>query len=84
MRPPSKGKRIANALTIVADGMFDGDHHKTWYIDQMVRALLGCPIEFHEAIDCRGESEEYLAWVAAYEDGENGPETYSWDEGIAP
>lgn len=47
----------------------DGGHHKTWVIDQMVRALTG---------------DEYDAWVANYCDGEDGPETYSWDEGIAP
>ena len=31
-----------------------------------------------------GESVEYLKFVAEAKVGEDGPETYSWDEGIAP
>ncbi len=47
----------------------DGAHHKQWIIDQMVRALTG---------------SGYQLWVTAYQDGEDGPETYAWDTGIAP
>lgn len=47
----------------------DGSHHKAWVIDQMVRALTG---------------PSYDEWIAAYRAGEDGPETYSWDEGIPP
>ena len=74
-------------------GGIDGDHHKLWVIDQMVRALTNCPMVERSAIDChgqpytfedQGESAEYLALVAAARDGEDGPETYSWDVGIAP
>jgi hypothetical protein len=50
-------------------GSIDGSHHKQWIIDQMVRALKG---------------PGYEAWVEHFEDGEDGPGTYSWDEGIAP
>lgn len=61
---------IIAALEIAHDyGQTDGAHHKTWVIDQMVRALMG---------------DDYEAWAAAYMDGEDGPETYFWDEGIAP
>jgi hypothetical protein len=49
--------------------MIDGSHHKNWVIDQMVRALCG---------------DVYEAWVWAYEAGEDGPQTYEWDTGIAP
>lgn len=35
-------------------GQIDGAHHKTWVIDQMVRALLG---------------SDYEEWVKKYEDG---------------
>lgn len=52
-------------------GSIDGEHHKTWVIDQMCRALLETP-------------DAYAAWVAAKKAGEDGPETYSWEEGIAP
>ena len=63
-------KRIKNAIEIaVKYGGIDGSHHKTWVIDQMVRALAG---------------DEYQAIVDAAKAGEDGPETYEWDEGIAP
>lgn len=50
-------------------GGIDGDHHKSWVIDQMVRALTGI---------------EYNPWVRAHNNGEDGPETYGWDVGVAP
>ena len=50
-------------------GQIDGDHHKAWVIDQMVRALTG---------------DAYAEEVADYCTGEDGPETYEWNEGIAP
>ena len=50
-------------------GSIDGDHHKSWVIDQMVRALTG---------------DGYEAFVADAEAGEDGPDTYPWDEGIPP
>lgn len=50
-------------------GQEDGAHHKAWVIDQMVRALTG---------------DGYFAWLVEYCDGEDGPDTYTWEEGIAP
>ncbi len=50
-------------------GSEDGAHHKQWVIDQMLRTLLG---------------DSYESKVAEYKDGEDGPNTYGWDEGIAP
>lgn len=86
--------RIGTALEY-ADryGSIDGDHHKTWVIDQMVRALTGCPMVEKSKTDPRGEnytyqvqgeSDEYRQFVADHKDGEDGPDTYDWDEGIAP
>jgi hypothetical protein len=61
---------IDKALEIARDyAGYDGGHHKTWVIDQMVRALTG---------------DLYEAWVKCWEAGEDGPHTYEWDEGIAP
>lgn len=87
-------ERIRKALAIaVSFGGIDGAHHKDWTIDQMVRALTGCPVEKKEAQDCnripyiyqaQGESEEYRALVAMACHGEDGPQTYNWDTGIAP
>ena len=62
-------ERIALALVAARDGGIDGAHHKMWVIDQMVRALTG---------------PNYERWVRAYCDGEDGPDTYEWDTGIAP
>lgn len=65
-----EAERIEAALEIaVRYGGIDGDHHKAWVIDQMVRVLTG---------------ERYEALVAETKAGEDGPETYSWNEGIAP
>lgn len=58
------------ALTMAFQyGGYDGGHHKMWVIDQMVRALTG---------------EKYEEFVKHAMQGEDGPETYSWDTGIAP
>jgi len=68
MRPDQE--RIAAAMEFASRyGGIDGDHHKTWVIDQMVRALMG---------------DKYEEWVAAQKAGEDGPDTYDWDEGIPP
>ena len=49
----------------------DGDSHKMWVIDQMVRALCG-------------NEEEYEKWVKAYETALNNGEFYKWNTGVAP
>ena len=62
--------KIKKALAIARDlGGIDGGHHKMWVIDQMIRVLTG---------------DDYNKWVEDYCDGEDGPDTYEWDEGIAP
>ncbi len=71
--------RIHRALRVADEfGQTDGAHHKTWVIDQMVRALLGQRPGYEEP------TNEYLSWVRVYSHGEDGPDTYQWDEGIAP
>lgn len=63
-------RRIETALNFARDyGGIDGDHHKAWVIDQMVRALTG---------------NGYDAWVSDTKAGKDGPDTYEWSEGIAP
>jgi hypothetical protein len=62
--------RITQALDIANRyGSIDGVHHKMWVIDQMVRALT---------------ADEYDLWVMEHDKGEDGPDTYEWDQGIAP
>ena len=87
-------ERIQKALAIAVQfGGIDGDHHKAWTIDQMVRALTGCPLVPTTLKDCQGtpytfldqgESAEYQQLVADACAGADGPNTYGWDEGIAP
>lgn len=58
---------IEKALEIAKNySQDDGSHHKAWAIDQMVRALT---------------TSDYEDWIAEYRQGDDGPETYSWDEG---
>lgn len=62
--------RVVKALEIARRyGGIDGGHHKAWVIDQMVRALI---------------ADDYDEWVREARAGEDGPDTYDWDEGIAP
>lgn len=68
IKPSAKGGLAALELAVRYGGI-DGDHHKLWVIDQMVRALAG---------------KHYDALISEARAGEDGPETYSWDVGIAP
>ncbi len=62
--------RIEKAIDLaIRYGGIDGAHHKAWVIDQMVRALAG---------------EDYVQLIKDACAGEYGPDTYGWDEGIAP
>lgn len=54
---------------IVEYGGIDGAHHKDWVLDQVVRVLAG---------------ERYEDVVREATAGEDGPDTYEWNEGIAP
>ncbi len=63
------GTRRKAALELIRRyGGIDGEHHKTWVIDQVVRILTG---------------PGYAKFVAESCAGEDGP-TYTWDVGIAP
>lgn len=63
---------IVQALALALRyGQIAGAHHKTWVIDQMVRALLQTP-------------EAYAAWVADACAGDDGPDSYDWNVGIPP
>jgi len=50
-------------------GSIDGDHHKMWVIDQMVRVLTG---------------PSYDDVITEHNIGEDGPNTYEWEVGIPP
>lgn len=50
-------------------GGIEGDHHRAWTIDQMLRIMCG---------------EKYDSMVKENNQGEDGPDTYEWDCGISP
>lgn len=78
-RPPQDN--VERALLIARRyGGIDGAHHKDWTIDQMVRALTNCP----DGETGLGESEAYQEFVAESRVGDEGPNTYDWNVGIAP
>ena len=63
-------ERINGCLDLIWEvGQIEGDHHRAWVIDQITRFLTG---------------NQYENFVEQYCDGEDGPDTYGWDEGIAP
>jgi hypothetical protein len=84
---------------IVAYGGIDGEHHKTWVLDQVTRILNGTPVltvmakwsnESGQVVQevlrfTTGQpSQQYLDFVTRANHGEDGPNTYEWDQGISP
>ena len=70
------GENVGKALGLITQyGGFDGEHHKQWLLDQLVRELTSSPA---------GSATEYEKWVAEFKDGEDGPNTYEWDDGCPP
>ena len=72
----------------------DGSHHKDWLIDQIARINKGTQVIIKLAEWKGGYKErrfeldeppkEYWDWVKEMKDGEDGPETYGYEFGIAP
>ncbi|EOF5934054.1 hypothetical protein ACK1D7_004006 [Salmonella enterica] len=63
-------QRIERAIELASRfGGSEEVHHLRWVIDQMVRELAG---------------ERYNQVVASACAGEDGPDTWRWDTGIAP
>lgn len=82
---------------ITCYGGIDGDHHKTWVLDQIARILHGTPIICKEARWDNGHTElrfrtgeptqEYYDWVIEMRgnyDEEMDEYEYEYSEGIAP
>jgi len=78
------GARIARALRYAENGLPDGEHHKTWLIDQMVRALTGCPMITRTATSAHGEEYGYAAQGESAGYLEFIRDAGEWDEGVAP
>jgi hypothetical protein len=82
-------ERIKLALSIAMGGTIDGAHHKMEVIDEMVRALTGCPLETKTSRDYQGkeytyegfgESEEYKTWVAQFDEEDEGEIINGWTD----
>lgn len=70
-RELSAQDRVDEVMALITQyGGIDGEHHKTWVIDQTVRLLVG--------------PKYYPEWVTHHCNGEDGPDSYDWNEGIAP
>ena len=76
-------------------GQIDGEHHKQWVLDQVVRVLNGATIENMRLAEWDngernyrfnvGTSAQYEEWVEEMlERDENGEPQYSYDVGIPP
>lgn len=65
-----QNRKIQRAMTVIERfGQAEGGHHKAWVIDQVARELVG---------------NHYPSWVEKMKAGGVGPDSYSYDEGIAP
>ena len=73
---------INHALAVAFKySQIDGDHHKTWSIDQMVRCLCNPTYDPDDRDDDNnGSSDKYTDFIEEYKDGDN----YNWDEGCPP
>lgn len=75
-------------------GQIDGAHHKAWVLDQIARILKGTRVivtlakwdngyqEYRFHLDL--PSKNYWEWVRYMENGEDGPNTYSYEIGTPP
>ena len=68
LRSPAALKALEIAR---AHGAVPGERQKAWVIDQIVRALCG-------------SEKAYRKFITVHNAGEDGPNTYEWDTGIAP
>ena len=63
-------ERIDAAIDLMEElSTLDLARHGTWVLDQLLRVLAG---------------NQYGQIVADIRNGEDGPDTYTWDTGVAP
>ena len=66
----NSSEKLRRILDLIEQyGGIDGVHHKQWVLDQSVRVIA---------------ENNYNDWVKTYQVGEDGPDTFYWDTGIAP
>lgn len=78
---------------IMRYGGIAGVNHKTWVLDQVARILNGAELTLELHKWSNGYTEyrfdftptlKYYQWVENCREGEDGPNTYNYDCGIAP
>jgi len=75
-------ERIDAALAIAETSCkIVGLTQKTWFLDQIVRVLTGCPPSLNEPEKI---SDDYVLFVTNAETDQNGAKTHDWDIGTAP
>jgi hypothetical protein len=53
--------RIGRAVAVITRyGMIDGEHHKQWVLDQVLRALLG--VRYAAWVEAHASDPEYDPW----------------------
>lgn len=92
---PSRSTLDSHEVTVMSDeqrldailvfigqsGDTDGAHHKQWALDQIVRIATKCK---NDGLGNYIKSAEYHEWIRFHADGEDGPNTHEWDEGLTP
>lgn len=68
-RKNMEGKIADIARVIERYGWIDGAHHKDWVLTRVLKIIYG---------------DYYDKWLEHFCDGEDGPDTYSWEEGCPP
>lgn len=69
--------RLESAISIIDNfGSESESQHKSWVIDQVLRALTGCAIETTGKYNKQGKNDEYLKIIGAA--------NCEWDEGLSP
>lgn len=69
--PTEKAMKAAAVGVAAKWAMVDGERHKQWVIDQMLRRLLG--------------DEGYRHWVDQWHNAQEDDEVFvEWDTGVAP
>ena len=87
-------EKVAAALDFVAEyGLIEGEEHRKWVLDQVVRVLTGCPATKQVFVDSEdrerivrslGESEAYQEFVVQQVVSDEGVPILMWDTGVEP
>ena len=76
-------ENVQKALRIAFEyGMTDGDHHKLWVIDQMVRVLTNCQMETKQKLDVATETMYEYEALGGSDEYDEFCRWFSWGDAI--